>query len=160
MERKSSRSSTRTPSEGNSTRLAEAQIAATRRRLREAKPRDVREGEAVAECATCRGDLVATASLERHFVHPGREIVVTGLSGEKCLGCGEEWLDAPSIARLSPYQEGRIVASYEGRITIVGGGNLGTYIPKDLATSVGLSKGTLTRMFILDENHILIRVER
>lgn len=160
MTRKSSRSSTRTRSEGNTTDLATAQLARTQRMLSKLPPRAITEGRVVSRCVECEGDIVETADLERHFILPGREVVVTGLVGEKCLRCGEEWLDAPSVGRLVPYQKMRILASYGGKITRVGGQSLGTYIPQDVARSMGLSKGTPTHIYILDENHFLVKVER
>jgi YgiT-type zinc finger domain-containing protein len=160
MARKSSRSSTRTPSDENTTDLASAQLAQTRHQLSKLPPRPIIEGRVVGRCVTCESEIVETGNLERHFILPGREVVVTGLSGEKCLACGEEWLDAPSVGRLVPYQKMRILASYGGKISQVGGQSLGTYIPQDVARSMGLVKGTPTHIYILDENHFLVKVER
>lgn len=160
MTRKSSRSSTRTRGDEKSTDLATAQLAATRRRLRNLKPRSVQEGKVVGECASCGGKLLETASLERHFAIPGREVVVTGLTGEKCLACGEEWLDAASVGKLVPYQEQKIIARFAGKVSRVGGQSLGTYFSKDIAESMGLTSGLDTNVVILDENHLLITIER
>jgi YgiT-type zinc finger domain-containing protein len=151
---------TRTQSGESNTDLAAAKLAATRARLLKAKPRRIVEGKKVGKCVECGGDLVETSSLEKHFILPGREIVVGNLTGEKCLACGAELLDAHSIGRLIPYRDQQILASYTAKITRVGGKSLGTYIPHDLAESLGLSGGAGARFFILDENHILIRIER
>lgn len=160
MVRKSSRSTTRTRSAGNTTSLAEAQLADARRRLAAIPARHVAEGARVGACPTCKGDLVESGRLERRFVLPGREIVVTNLTGEKCLRCGEEWLDGPSVATLAPYQDQEVLARYSSKVTLVGGRTLGTYIPKDLAESIRLHKGQTAHFLILDANTLLVRLDR
>ena len=158
--KRTSASSTRSPSGESNTSLPEVQLAATRERLLRAKPRQVTEGRKVGTCVECHGDLVETAGIERHFIVPGREVVVGNLTGEKCLKCGSEFLDAYSIGRLIPYHDQRVLASYRAKITRVGGKSMGTYIPQDLVESLGLSNGAGARFFILDENNVLLRIER
>ncbi|HLF06363.1 MAG TPA: YgiT-type zinc finger protein [Thermoplasmata archaeon] len=160
MAKRPSRSSTRTRSAASNTDLATAQLEQVRRRLREVPKRRILEGKGAGTCVNCEGEMVETSTLEHHFVHPGREVVVTGLSGEKCMKCGQEWLDANSVASLIRYRQGQVVAFYRGKVTRVGGDSLGAYFPRDLAASMGLQGGVSTKMMILDENHILIEVVR
>lgn len=160
MARKPSKSSTPTRSGESSTDLSRAQLAETRRRLQQLPPKPIEEGKVVGRCVTCGGETAETANLERHFILPGREVVVTGLSGEKCLRCGEEWLDAQGAARLIPYEEQRIIAHFRGKVTKYGGRNLGHYFNRDLESSAGLTKDIPTRVFLLDENSILIKLDR
>lgn len=155
-----SKSSTRTPSEESSTSLALAQLEQTRRRLRQLPQPAIHEGKPIGKCVNCEADTIQTSTLERHFVLPGREVVVTGLSGEKCLRCGEEWLDSASVAKLVPYQQQRIIARFRGKVTRYGGKNLGHYFNKDMELSIGLTQDISTEVFLLDENHILIKLNR
>jgi len=160
MAKRPSRSSTRTRSDATSTDLASAQLEHVRNRLLDIPKRQVREGREAGTCVNCGGSLVESSKLQHHFVHPGREVVVAGLSGEKCMKCGQEWLDASSVATLIPYRQGQVLGSYRGKVTRVGGDSLGAYFPRDLAASMGLQGGFSTKMMILDENHILIEVVR
>ncbi|MCX9085258.1 MAG: YgiT-type zinc finger protein [Candidatus Methanoperedens sp.] len=90
------------------------------------------------KCVMCAGqteeakDIVITSTVQ------GREIIITGLTGTRCPGCGEQYVDAESskkaIETANKFRKPAII--FKRKVTVSGGRRV-IGIPEEIDRALG-----------------------
>lgn len=84
-------------------------------------------------CPVCKlGTAEYSESLCFEATLSGEHIIIPNLSGHMCNACKEEFYDARSSQIIDRYTAEKIPTGHEATVSIVGGGRLGIYLPKDV----------------------------
>jgi YgiT-type zinc finger domain-containing protein len=70
----------------------------------------------------------------------GERMVIPNLTGLKCTKCNEKAFDSKSTRIIEKYTANRPTGGYECNISIVGGGKIGIYFPKDILRVMKINK--------------------
>lgn len=85
-------------------------------------------------------------------------IVIPNLTGLKCSKCGEVAFDANSTKIIEKYTAGKPVGGYELKVSIVGGGKIGMYFPKDVLRVMKVSKSDKAILTPLSNRKMVIEL--
>lgn len=110
-------------------------------------------------CPSCRtpsmgflNDLVFDVTLA------GERMVIPNLTGLKCTKCGEQAFDSKSIKIIEKYTANRPIGGYECNISIVGGGKIGIYFPKDILRVMKIGKNEKAVLTPLSSHKMLVEL--
>lgn len=102
----------------------------------------VPSGGPAVPCPSCGEErLMSDHDLVWHEPRPGMLLVVGGLSGYRCSGCGDTWFDSRSVHLIEQHRNAKPTANYEAAVSRVGGNGIGVYFPKDLQRVMGIRPG-------------------
>jgi YgiT-type zinc finger domain-containing protein len=111
------------------------------------------------KCPSCRtasmgflNDLVFDVTLA------GERMVIPNLTGLKCTKCGEQAFDSKSTKIIEKYTANRPIGGYECNISIVGGGKIGIYFPKDILRVMKISKNEKAVLTPLSSHKMLVEL--
>lgn len=132
------------------------------RLLRERGPRGrLWPSGSVGPCSSCgRRSFVGRDNLEMSLPKPGGAVIFRGLRGAHCDGCGAQVLEADDLIRVEAEAVTAIVSDYEAKVSRIGSGTLGTYWPRDVVRSMGLTPATKAFIQVLDRRTALVRFNR
>lgn len=112
-----------------------------------------------ARCPSCGNDSMSYADdLTFDVTLAGERIVIPNLTGLKCTKCGEEAFDARSTKIIEKYTTGRPVGGYECNVSIVGGGKIGLYFPRDILRVMKISKSDKAILTPLSSRKMIIEL--
>lgn len=94
------------------------------------------------KCPECGGTMRPSEDLVFDVHLPNGYIVIPNLSGHKCERCGDKYFDPDSSSIIDEYTGERVSGGHEAKITIVGGGKLGMYFPKDVLRNMDIKPKT------------------
>lgn len=84
------------------------------------------------ECPECGGTMHPSDELTFDVTLPEGRLIIPNLSGRICDQCGDQYFDAESSDIIDRHTARKISGGHEAKVTIVGGGRLGIYFPKDV----------------------------
>lgn len=130
--------------------------------LRERGPRGrLWPSGSVGPCPNCgRRGFVGRDNLEMSLPKPGGAVIFRGLRGARCDGCGAQVLEADDLIRVEAEAVTAIASDYEAKVSRIGSGTLGTYWPRDVVRSMGLTPATKAFIQVLDRRTALVRFDR
>jgi YgiT-type zinc finger domain-containing protein len=85
-------------------------------------------------------------------------IVIPNLTGLKCTKCGEQAFDSKSTRIIEKYTTNRPIGGYECNISIVGGGKIGIYFPKDILRVMKINKNEKAVLTPLSSHKMLVEL--
>lgn len=107
--------------------------------------------------ASCE-DLGYADDLVFEVVLAGEIIVIPNLTGFRCVRCGKVTFDTNSTKIIEKYTAGKPAGGYELKISIVGGGKLGIYFPKDVLRIMKINKGDSAILTCVSERKMIIEL--
>jgi len=111
------------------------------------------------KCPSCQtasmgflNDLVFDVTLA------GERMVIPNLTGLKCTKCGEQAFDSKSTKIIDKYTANRPIGGYECNISIVGGGKIGIYFPKDILRVMKINKNEKAVLTPLSSHKMMVEL--
>lgn len=88
----------------------------------------------------------------------GERMVIPNLTGLKCTKCGEQAFDSKSTKIIEKYTSNRPIGGYECNISIVGGGKIGIYFPKDILRIMKINKNEKAVLTPLSSHKMIVEL--
>lgn len=88
----------------------------------------------------------------------GERMVIPNLTGLKCAKCGEHAFDSKSTKIIEKYTANRPIGGYECNISIVGGGKIGIYFPKDILRVMKINKNEKAVLTPLSSHKMMVEL--
>ncbi len=88
----------------------------------------------------------------------GERIVIPNLTGWRCSKCDEVAFDARSTKIIENYTSDKPTGGYELNVSIVGGGKLGMYFPRDVLRVMKISKNDKAILTPLSKRKMVIEL--
>ncbi len=111
------------------------------------------------KCPSCRtASMGFLNDLVFVFIFAGERMVIPNLTGLKCTKCGEQAFDSKSTRIIEKYTANRPIGGYECNISIVGGGKIGIYFPKDILRVMKISKNEKAVLTPLSSHKMLVEL--
>lgn len=111
------------------------------------------------KCPSCGNNAMSYADdLTFDVTLSGERIVIPNLTGLKCSRCGEVAFDANSTDIIEKYTADKPAGGYELKISTVGGGKIGLYLPKDVLRVMKISKNDKAILTPLSNRKMIIEL--
>lgn len=111
------------------------------------------------KCPSCQtASMVFLNDLVFDVTLTGERMVIPNLTGLKCTKCKEQAFDSKSTKIIDKYTANRPIGGYECNISIVGGGKIGIYFPKDILRVMKINKNEKAVLTPLSSHKMMVEL--